>query len=55
MLITLVSVEEHKHSLITKVTLTESLSVKTMNLRVCEDITYTLKVNNHEIAFSNLP
>jgi hypothetical protein len=42
MLVALMSVEEHQHSIVPKVSLAESVLVQAMNLRVSKDIAYTL-------------
>ena len=49
------SIEEHQHSQVPKVTFAEALTVKTVNLRVGQDVTNTLKIYNHQIALSDLP
>jgi hypothetical protein len=55
MLIALMSVEKHQHSLISKITLAKAMFVQTMNLRVSEDVSHTLQVNDHHVALSELP
>jgi hypothetical protein len=55
MLIALMSVEKHQHSLISKITLAKAMFVQTMNLRVSEDVSHTLQVNDHHVSLSELP
>ena len=55
MLIALMSVEEHEHTLVGEVALTESLLIHTVNLRVCEDVPDTLQIHDHQVAVSYLP
>ena len=50
MLIALMSVEEHKHALITKIALAKSVLIETMNLRVRQIVPDTLQIHYHEIA-----
>jgi len=52
MLIALMSVEKHQHSLISKITLAKAMLVQTMNLRVSEDVSHTLQVNDHHVSLS---
>jgi hypothetical protein len=54
-LIALVGVEKHKHSLVSQVALTEASFVQTVDLRVRQDITHTLQVNDHHVTLSELP
>ena len=55
MLGTLVSVEEHQHAKVAHVAFAESMLIKAMNLRICENIANSLQVNNHQVAISQLP
>jgi hypothetical protein len=55
MLIALMGVEEHKHALIPKVALAESLFVQAVDLRVSEDVAHTLKINDHHVTLGELP
>ena len=54
-LVALVSVEKHKHSLVSQVALTEALLVQTVDLRIGQDVTHTLQVNDHHVTLSDLP
>jgi len=49
------SIEEHQHSQVPKVTFAEALAVKTVNLRVSKDVTNSLEIDDHQIALSDLP
>ena len=55
MFIALVSVKEHKHAEVSKVALTESVLVKAVNLGVCQNVSDTLQVDNHQVAIGVLP
>ena len=55
MLVALVSVEEHKHALISEVTLSESVFVQAMDLRVGKDVSHTLEINDHHVTLGELP
>jgi hypothetical protein len=54
-LVALMSVEEHQHPQVPKVTFTEPFAVKTVNLRVGQDVTNSLKIDDHQVALSDLP
>ena len=54
-LVALVSVEKHKHSLVSQVALAEALLVQTVDLRIGQDVTHTLQVNDHHVTLGNLP
>jgi hypothetical protein len=49
------SIEEHQHPQVPKVTFTEPFAVKTVNLRVGQDVTNSLKIDDHQVALSDLP
>jgi hypothetical protein len=53
--IALMSIEEHQHAQIPKVTFAETIAVKTVNLRVGQDVANSLEIDNHQIALSDLP
>ena len=55
MLVALVSVKEHKHALVSKVTLAKPLFIETVDLRVGKDVSYTLQVNDHHVTLGELP
>ena len=54
-LVALMSVEKHKHSLVSQVALTEALLVQTVDLRIGQDVTHTLQVNDHHVTLGDLP
>jgi hypothetical protein len=54
-LVALVSVEEHKHALISEVTLAESVFIETMDLRIGKDVSHTLEINDHHVTLGELP
>ena len=55
MFIALMCVKEHKHALIPKVALAESVFVQAVDLRVSKDISHTLQINDHHVALGELP
>ena len=48
-------IEEHQHPQVPKVAFSEPFAVKTVNLRVGQDVTNSLKIDDHQIALSDLP
>lgn len=54
-LIALVSVEKHQHSLVSQVSLTESLFIETVDLRICQNVSHTLQINDHHVTLGHLP
>ena len=55
MLIALVSIEEHEHALVSKVTLTEPVFIETVDLRIGKDVAHTLEINDHHVTLGELP
>ena len=49
------SIEEHQHASVTKVAATEALAIHAVNLGICQDVSNTLKIDDHQIAVSDLP
>lgn len=54
-LIALVSVEKHQHSLVSQVSLTESLFIETVDLRIGKNVSHTLQINDHHVTLGHLP
>ena len=55
MLVALVSVEKHKHALISQVALTETVLVQAVDLGVGQHVTYALQVDYHHVTLGQLP
>lgn len=47
MLIAAMSVEEHKHAPVSKITSTKAIAIKAVNLRVSKDISDALEIHDH--------
>ena len=55
MIIALMCIEEHQHSLVSKISFAETAFVETMDLRVSKDIAYSLQIDYHYVTLSQLP
>jgi hypothetical protein len=53
--VALMSIEKHQHTQVPKVAFAEALAVKTVNLRVSQDVANSLEIDDHQIALSDLP
>jgi hypothetical protein len=54
-LIALVSVEKHQHSLVSQVSFSESLFIETVDLRIGKYVSHTLQINDHHVTLGHLP
>ena len=55
MFVALVSVEKHKHALVSKVALAKTLFVQTVDLRISQNVSHALQIYYHHVALSKLP
>jgi hypothetical protein len=55
MLVAMMTVEEHRDTCFSEITLSETMLVQAMNLWISEDVPIALKVNNHHVTLSELP
>lgn len=53
--VTLMGVEKHQDALVAEVALTESVAIKTVDLRVSQHIADSLQIDDHQVALCELP
>ena len=55
MLVAMVTVEELRDTCFSEIALSEAIFVQAMNLRISEDVSIALEVDNHHVALGKLP
>jgi hypothetical protein len=53
--VALMSIKEHQHATVTKVAATKALAIHAVNLGIGQDVSNTLKIDDHQIPVSDLP